>query len=106
VIFKGDEIAKSSANVLDQLATTLRARADITRLRITVHVQPTKSAKKDQALSDRRATAVQKWLVDKGIQPERIEVKGFGGTHPLVAPDSKGAAQINDRIEMIILERN
>jgi hypothetical protein len=106
VVFKGNEIAKSSENLLDQLATTLRARADITRLRITVHVQPTKSAAKDQALSDRRATAVREWLVAKGINPERIEVKGFGGTNPLVPPGKKGAAQINDRIEMIILERN
>ena len=31
---------------------------------------------------------------------------GFGGSTPLINPDTKGAAMINDRIELIILERN
>ena len=36
---------------------------------------------------------------------ENIEVRGFGGTKPLVPASQKGAAQINDRVELIILER-
>ena len=35
----------------------------------------------------------------------RIEARGFGGTKPLISPDAKNAAKINDRIELIILER-
>jgi outer membrane protein OmpA-like peptidoglycan-associated protein len=106
VLFKGDQVSPDSANQLNQLAATLRARADIGRIRIGVHVQPSKAgAKKDQALSDRRATAIREWLVKYGIAPERIDVKGFGGSVPLVKPDSKGAAMINERVELIILER-
>jgi outer membrane protein OmpA-like peptidoglycan-associated protein len=106
VAFAGNGVAKSSANVLDQLATTLRARGDIIRLRIGVHVQPTKHANRDQALSEKRAAAVRDWLVGQGIQHERIDPKGFGGTKPLVSPSQKGAAAINDRVELIILERH
>lgn len=105
VQFTGTSIAKSSSQILGQLAATLRARADILRLRITLHVQPTKDAKKDMALSNKRAEAVKTWLIRWGIAEERLEARGFGGTKPLVPPSQKGAAQINDRVELIILER-
>lgn len=107
VLFNGASVDKESANQLDQLAATLRARADIRRLRITVHVNPSKGgARKDQALSNKRAEAVKDWLVKWGIAADRIEEKGFGSTKPLVPASRKGAAQINDRVELIILERN
>jgi outer membrane protein OmpA-like peptidoglycan-associated protein len=107
VLFSGSGVDKESANVLNQLAATLRARADIRRLRITVHVNPSKGgAKKDQTLSDKRADAVKGWLVKWGVEADRIESKGFGSTKPLVPASQKGAAMINDRVELIILERN
>ncbi len=106
VSFKGEGVAKASANVLNQLAATMRARADIKRLRITVHVNPGKNAKKDQTLSDKRAAAVRAWLVNAGVDGDRIDPKGFGSSKPLVPETQRGAAEINDRIELIILERN
>jgi large repetitive protein len=105
VLFKGEGVAKDSANVLNQLAATMRSRVDIKRLRITVHVNPGKNPKKDQALSDKRATAVKSWLVHAGLEADRIDVRGFGSTKPLVPSTQKGAPEINDRVELIILER-
>jgi len=105
VQFSGTKIAKSSYNVLGQIGATLRAHPEIVRLRLTVHVQPTSHPDADQALSDKRAIAVRDWLVQWGVQTSRLEPKGFGGTKPLVPPDQHGAAQINERIELIILER-
>src|SRR5690606_21236948 len=91
VLFKGEAVAPDSENILNQLGATLRARTDIARLRITVHVQPSRNAKKDQALSDRRAEAVKKYLVERGIAADRIDARGFGSTKPLVPAKSKGA---------------
>jgi OOP family OmpA-OmpF porin len=70
-----------------------------------VHVQPTDDEGADQAKSDKRAQAVRDWLVQWGIAPARLEARGFGGTKPLVPPEQRGAAKINDRLELIILER-
>jgi outer membrane protein OmpA-like peptidoglycan-associated protein len=106
VVFTGSTISNSSANVLGQLAATLRARTDIVRLRITAHVQPSKSRDNDQALSEQRAAAVRDWLLNWGIANSRLEIRGLGGTKPLVRPTNKGAALVNDRIELIIIERN
>ncbi len=105
IVFTGAAIADDSANLLGQLAATLRAHTEILRLRITAHVQPTNRGDRDQAVSEKRAEAVREWLVRRGIAPDRLEVRGFGGTKPLVPANRKGAALINERFELIILER-
>ncbi|HEU0035308.1 MAG TPA: choice-of-anchor D domain-containing protein [Kofleriaceae bacterium] len=105
ITFSGTKLGRGAFNVLGQVAATLRAHAEIVRIRVTVHVQPTGDAQRDQDLSDRRATAIREWLVQWGIAQTRVDARGFGGTKPLVAPDARGAAAINDRVELIILDR-
>ncbi len=99
------KIAKASNNLLAQIGATLRARTEIVRLRITVHVQPTGDDAQDQDLSNKRANAIRDWLVAWGVAPTRLDARGFGGTKPIVPPDRKGAAALNQRVELIILER-
>jgi uncharacterized protein (TIGR03382 family) len=103
--FTGLKLTRASAPLLGQVAATLRATPEIVRLRVTVHVQPTADPDADQARSTRRAQAVRDWLVQWGIAPARVEARGFGGSKPLVPADQRGAARINDRLELIILER-
>jgi outer membrane protein OmpA-like peptidoglycan-associated protein len=98
-------ISKASFNVLGQVAATMRAHPEIIRLRVTSHVHPSGNYDKDQELSDKRAQVVRDWLVQWGLPAKRVEARGFGGTKPLAPADQKGAAAINDRIELIILER-
>jgi len=105
IAFRGATITDASTNVLSQLGATLRARTDILKIRITAHVQPSKSPRADKKLSERRAAAVKQWLLNFGIEPARLDVRGMGGTTPLVKPSSKGAAQVNDRVEFIIIDR-
>ncbi len=99
------KLTKTSANVLGQVGATLRAHPEILRVRLTAHVNPTSDPKKDKDLSEARAREVREWLVDYGIDPLRLQVSGFGGTKPLVPPSTRGAREINDRFELIILER-
>jgi hypothetical protein len=103
--FTGVKLTKQSTPLISQVGSTLRAHPEIVRVRITVYVQPSNDAALDQTRSERRAQAVRDWLVQFGIASTRLEIRGFGGTKPLVAPDQRGAARINDRLELIILER-
>jgi outer membrane protein OmpA-like peptidoglycan-associated protein len=105
IAFNGTKIARSGLNVLGQVGATLRAHTEIVRVRITVHVQPTSHVERDQELSVKRAIAVRDWLTNFGIALSRVEVRGFGGSKPLVPANQKGAAMINERLEVIILER-
>ena len=73
---------------------------------VTVHVQPTKNSEADLRQSELRAFAIREWLIKYGIDEKRLDPRGFGGKKPLVDPKSKGARAINERVELIILERN
>ena len=103
--FTGTKVAKASTNVLNQVAATLRAHQEIVRVKLVVHVQPTGDSDKDQELSDKRAQAVRDWLVQWGIPQARLSAQGMGGSRPLVPRTAKQAQVINERVEMIILER-
>lgn len=96
-------LTKSSANVLGQVAATLRAHREIKRIRVIVHVN--ERGARDEELSRKRAEALREWLIQWGIEGSRLDAKGFGASQMLVAPTAKNAAQINDRVEFIIMER-
>ena len=54
-------------------------------------------------LTNLRGQAIQSYLVDHGIDKERIKIYGWGGTEMLVEKDSENS-RLNDRIEIEILE--
>jgi len=103
--FTGTQVSKASTNLLNQIGATLRAHGEIVRIKVVIHVQPTNDAEKDQERSDKRAAAVRDALVKFGIAESRISAVGLGGTKPLVPKNAKNAALLNDRMELIILER-
>ena len=57
-------------------------------------------------LSENRAKAVYDYLVEKGIDEERLEYKGFGISKPLAWPERSFADEnMNRRVEVRILEK-
>jgi outer membrane protein OmpA-like peptidoglycan-associated protein len=106
IVFKKVVIHKDSTNLLTQIGATLRAHPELKRVRITVHVQPSATPEEDRRVSKLRAFAIRDWLVQFGIEDSRVEPRGFGGDKPLVDPKSKNAKGINERVELIILEKN
>ena len=68
-------------------------------------MQPTRRPEQDLQLSELRAFAIREWLIKYGIDEKRLEPRGFGGEKPLVNPKSRNAAAINNRIDLIILEK-
>src|SRR5262249_9330138 len=101
----GTKPSRASNNLLGQIGAQLRAHTEIVRLRITVHVQPTRDSDHDQDVSDKRAQAVRDWLIKWGIAATRLEAGGFGGTKPIMPATQRNSAQVNERVELIILER-
>ncbi|MDX2092864.1 MAG: choice-of-anchor D domain-containing protein [Kofleriaceae bacterium] len=105
ITFNGTRLAPASKNIMGQIAATLRAHPEIIRLKIVSHVNPSGDVAKDRELTEKRAIAIREWLIQWGIVPTRLSGQGLGGTKPLVPTTQKGAAQLNDRIELIILEK-
>ena len=62
------------------------------------------TVERNQVLSDARAKAVSKYLVDKGIPKERMIAKGYGSMDPLNDNETEEAKKLNRRVEVTMLE--
>jgi outer membrane protein OmpA-like peptidoglycan-associated protein len=58
----------------------------------------------NMTLSQRRAEAVKNFLTQKGIDPRRIEAKGYGKTRPLASnDDEEEGRELNRRVEFKVI---
>ena len=62
------------------------------------------TAEYNQQLSVRRAKAVQDYLVQAGLDPAIMNMKGFGKTSPLVSGTTAGARAKNRRVEIALTD--
>lgn len=73
------------------------------RIRIEGHTDNVGNARANQRLSERRAQAVREYLIENGIDGERIEAVGHGDEQPVASNDTEEGRQQNRRIEAIEL---
>jgi OOP family OmpA-OmpF porin len=83
--FDKADLRPEGRSVLDDLTLVLQGATYEVILAIG-HADRIGSAQYNQKLSVRRAEAVKKYLVDKGIAPNRIYAEGKGETQPLTKP--------------------
>jgi outer membrane protein OmpA-like peptidoglycan-associated protein/Mg-chelatase subunit ChlD len=57
------------------------------------------------ALSDARARAIKKYLVDRGVASTRITTRGMGKSHPVASNDTELGRRLNRRTEVIITRK-
>ncbi|MFP5419759.1 MAG: OmpA family protein, partial [Gammaproteobacteria bacterium] len=66
------------------------------------HTDSTGSASYNQALSERRAEAVQKALTERGIDGGRIAMRGYGKSSPVANNETAAGRQLNRRVEIVL----
>lgn len=96
------KILPSSEPALQELYKLLSDNPDI-RIRIIGHTDDVASDEYNQRLSEGRSRSVKKEMVDRGINPKRIETTGRGEKDPIVPNDSDEHRQMNRRVEIEIL---
>jgi outer membrane protein OmpA-like peptidoglycan-associated protein len=62
----------------------------------------TGSAEANRRLSEARAAAVKQVLVARGVDPKRIETRGYGPAYPVASNDTPVGRQLNRRVEVVI----
>lgn len=87
---------------LDRLVKTMSERPSM-RVEIDGHTCDIGEESYNMELSQRRARAVRDYLVSKGIDSSRIDMKYFGETRPAVPNTSKENRRQNRRVEFKIL---
>ena len=98
-----DIIQTRSYELLNQVATVLRSHAELTMVRVDGHTDSDGKDEDNLDLSDRRANAVKRYLVDKGVAAARLQAIGYGETKPVVANTSKSNKEQNRRVEFVII---
>lgn len=96
ILFKtGTDQLKSESNAaLEIIKQYLTDKSYISTLRVEVHTDNAGNAAASQTLTEKRALAVCKKLVEMGVDCKRLIAVGFGDSNPVAANDSpEGRAQ-------------
>ncbi len=94
---------------IDRAGLTIKQTPQIKKIELAGHTDPraikTKEFPSNWELSQARADAVKKYMVDKfGIDPNRLVTKGYADTKPLVPNTSPENMYKNRRTELRIIE--
>jgi outer membrane protein OmpA-like peptidoglycan-associated protein len=92
----------SSLPTLDAVAATMLGNPSIELVEVQAHTSGTGDDAANLELSDRRATVVEAYLVQAGVEPARLESQGYGNTQPI----ERGVSAKNERISFLILQRS
>ncbi len=104
VLFEYDqaELSIDARNALDAKLPILRSNPGV-RIRISGHADERGSDEYNIALGQRRAVAVKRYMTDRGIDGQRIDVVSFGEERPAVTDGTEDGFRLNRRAEFEIL---
>jgi len=94
-------IAPESLVVLEHVAAVLRVYDRIALLEIAAHDWP-REERYGLRITDARARAVRDVLVDRGVDPQRLQAVGYGEDQPIVPNRTAEGRRQNQRIELRI----
>ena len=95
-------LLQQSYNELQNLLGILRSHPTM-KIEIGGHTDGHGSNDYNQRLSENRAKAVVDFLVSKGIDPKRLQYKGFGKTQPIDTNTTEEGRAHNRRVEFRII---
>ncbi len=101
-----DVIKEESFGLLSQVAGVMLEHPDIVRLAVDGHTDDVGTEKNNLALSQRRAVAVLRWLVDHKVDARRVEARGFGPRRPIADNKTPEGRAKNRRVEFQIRLRD
>lgn len=89
--------------VLGDLVRELQQDSSL-RVRVSGHTDSTGPEEYNQMLSQSRTNSVGEYLRQRGIEPSRVELRGFGESRPLADNASADGRALNRRVELQIVE--
>lgn len=108
ILFEFDKsnIQEESTIALNKIYKVLIDHPEM-NIKLNAHSDQKGSSAYNLKLSERRAAAAKDYLIVKGIEPSRIQSKGFGETKPLINCNTKCTDEenaTNRRVEFIIIK--
>jgi peptidoglycan-associated lipoprotein len=100
--FDRSDLREDSRQTLQAKAEALRQFPDI-RVRIEGHADERGTVEYNLALGERRADAARAYLIDLGIDPDRMTTISYGEERPQVQGSNESAWSQNRRDEFVII---
>ena len=98
----GRDLNSKFYNVLDSVALVLNEFPKTTVV-VSGYTDSTGSNSYNQKLSERRASSVADYLINKKVNQARFDVVGFGETNPVADNKTKQGRSLNRRVEITLL---
>jgi OmpA-OmpF porin, OOP family len=95
-------IQPRSHSLLDEVAAALKQHPEVKRLVIEGHTDSKGDRAFNTKLSQDRAEAVSKYLVERGIERDHLAAKGFGPTRPVADNKTVKGREANRRVELMV----
>jgi outer membrane protein OmpA-like peptidoglycan-associated protein len=89
---------------LERVVRLMHVRPSM-KIRIEGHADSTGLPEINMKISEQRAIAVKRYLMQEGIVPDRIETKGFGASRPIASNTTESGRRLNRRIEFLIMTK-
>lgn len=96
-------ILPKSYDLLDSVAQVIADHPELERVRVEGHTDADGSERYNLQLSKKRAKAVAEYLVDAGVEAERLESEGYGESQPIADNRSESGKAKNRRVEFKIV---
>jgi outer membrane protein OmpA-like peptidoglycan-associated protein len=97
-----DVIQSRSYKLLDNVAAVLNAQTKL-QVRVEGHTDDVGNDAYNKDLSRRRAAAVVRYLVGKGVDSGRLSSAGYGEERPIASNKSKAGRAANRRVAFVIV---
>lgn len=101
--FNSADILANSQKVLDEFIVFLNDHPTL-QIGIEGHTDNVGSDEFNLILSENRAKAVYNYLVNNGIDANRLQYKGFGESSPIATNETEEGRAMNRRTEFVILK--
>lgn len=94
-----DKLTSTDKQYLDRIIDYFKSLPTAI-LTIEGHSDNVGNKRNNQSLSEKRAIAVKKYLVEIGASPERLKTEGFGSSKPIASNDTDEGRKQNRRVEL------
>jgi len=97
----GSTIDSADQVMLDPVAEVIKTRCVGKTITIEGHTSVSGSEEQNQKLSQRRAEAVKRYLVERGVPADQLRAVGYGESRPITTDPSPEAQKVNRRVTLV-----